>query len=472
MTFADYTALSVSDARILAQVDIGALNISWINCAAGVWYCSDDGLYPEVDPLLLEGFTAQTFGDIGSVTVDGLFLTSVASLAALLLPNQYYRDSINKKTYVILPNYDEPWIHNIFFGIVHGFSFDEYIPIGSSILYEGRLLGSPSISISRDPLFWGKIQYNFGGLDLINSDGEFDTFAQDNNVYGNETRFYFGYKQLNISDYARIYSGVMQDLNISEEEMQISISDKRIQLTKPIIYTCTAKNALDAIVEILQQSYNIQYNSTYYDTTAWTAAQALVPVITIGMKEEGSTIDLIEEICGSIFGLFIQLPDNRFSFKIVDTSTAAVVTIPNSDILNHHEYGYRVSEVISSVQVGYNKNWNSNYVSPYTFWTDTTQESAIWLKYKTYNQKKYFTLLTNLTNAQAFATKILAYAKDVHGIGNITVSMKYYAYGVADIINIYIDREKTTMLGMKKVEIISKTYNLKEATITFGYRIV
>jgi hypothetical protein len=474
LTFSEYINKSVSDSRILAQVDISSPNAQWINCGAGIWYCNFDGLYPEVDPLLLEGFTAQTqFTDIGSVLVDNIFQASTASLSALTgNSGYYYFDSVANSLYVCLPNFDEPWLHTITLGVIHGFSFDEFIPVGAASLYEGRLLGNPSVSQSRDPLFWGKLSYDFGGIELINSDAEYDTFAETNDVYGNEARIYFGYKQLNISDYARIYTGAIKTISVSEESMSIGLSDKRAQLTASIQYSCTSKNALDAIVEILSLAYNIQYNDIYYNTTNWTAARALVPVITIDMQDEGSVIDIIEDICASVFGLFLIESDNRFSFKIIDTSVSAETTIVHADILNSHEVSYDPSEVISSVKVGYNKDWDSDYVSPYTWYTDTSQESAIYLKYKTYNQGEYFTLLTNLTDATAFGTKILNYAKDVHGTGQITTGMKYYSYGVGSIVDIEIWREKQSMLGTKKCEIISKQYNLREASITFGYRIV
>ena len=474
MTLSEYNSRSVSDSRVLAQIDISKVNLQWICCGAGIWYCSFDGLYPEVDPLLLEGFTAQSqFTDIGSLLCDFIFQTAVTSVAELTNnPGSYYFDSVNNKIYICLPNFDEPWLHTIQLGVIHGFSFDEFVPIGAASLYEGRMLGSPSVSQSRDPLFLGKIQYDFGGIELINSDAAYDTFAETNDIYGNEARLYFGYKQLNISDYVRIHSGTIQDITISEETMAINFSDKRAQLTASIQYSCTSKNALDAIVEILNQSYNIQYNSIYYNTTDWALARALVPVITIDMQEEGSVIDLIEDICGSVFGLFLIEADNRFSFKIVDTSASSETTIAYQDILSSHSVTYDPSEVISSVRVGYNKDWDSDYVSPYTWYTDTSQESAIYAKYKTYNQVEYFTLLTNLTDATAFGTKILNYAKDVHGTGQITTGMKYYPYGVGDIVDIEIWREKQSMLGTKKCEIISKQYNLRESSITFGYRIV
>lgn len=473
MTFSEYAAKSVSDAMVLIQINIGNNNSQWINAGSGIWKMNMLNSYPEVDATLLDGFTAQAFGVVGSLTVDGILQTEAASLLALTGDTEaYYWDGATQTLYVCLVNYDEPSLHDVFLGIIWGYSFDEFIPMGSRQLFEGRLLGSPQISQSRDPLYWGKMQFAFGGVTLINADGAFDTFAQDNDAYGNETQIYFGYKQLDIADYIRIHTGVIQSIGVSEEEAQFNIADKRIQLTKPIQYVCTSLNALDAIVAILVASYGVQYNDTYFDTTAWDAASALVDVITIDMKQVGATIDVIEEICASVFGLFLILPDNRFSFKIVDTTASALTTIVAADILNHHSYNYDPSEVISSVKVGYDKNWDSDYVSPYTFVIDTSEEAAVFLKYKTYNQKTFYTLLTTASAASAFGTKVLTYAKDVHGIGDITVPMKYYSYGVADIVNAEINRETTTMLGTKKVEIISKRYNLRDANLTFWYRIV
>jgi hypothetical protein len=481
MTFAEYAAKSVSDARVLVQVDLGNLNTQWVNCGAGIWYCDFDNEYPEVGTAgswLLNGFSEQDFGEVASMIVDSVAQTSVASLGALTDETEaFYWDSGNRKIYVCLVNYDDPHIHNVMLGIAYGFSFDEFAPDNSSQFFEGRLLGSPVVSQSRDPLYWGKMQYSVGALSVINTDGKYDTFAQDNDVYGNEARVKFGYKQLPINDYVTIYTGTLQSIGVSEEELELGIIDKRAQLTKPIQYSCADKNALDAIVEILVSAYSVIFNETYFDTTAWNAAKASAPLVTINLKEAKPAIDIIEEICASTFGLFLVNPDNRYSFKIVDTTTSALTTIVHTDILNRHRITYDPAEVISSVRVGYDKNWESEYVSPYTFVTDTSEEAAAYLKYKTYNQKTFYTLLTNATAASAYATKILNYAKDVHGTGQLVVPMKYYGYNVADIVNAEITRETTPMLGsamtsVTKLEITSKAYNLRDGTITFGYRTV
>jgi hypothetical protein len=478
LTLSEYSTLSVSNPRVLVQIDLSSLNLQWVNAGAGIWYVNFDNLYPEVDSTLLSGFSAQTFGEIGSVYVDGIFQTKKTTLASLTdAVESFYFDRTNKELYVCLKNYDEPFIHDIHLGVIYGYSLKEFTPSASSILYEGRLTASPSVSISRDPLFFGKMQYNFSGISLVNADGYFDTFADTKNIYGNEARILFGYDELSIDDYITLYTGIIEDISISEETADFSVGDKRKQLSKSVTYTCSALNALSAIKELLVNEYNATYNSTYFDTTAWEAASALVPNITIDIAAGKAITDkpvneIIEDICGTVFGLFIIDSSNKFSFKIVDTSATASTTIQDIDILNYHTITYDPSEVISSTKVGYSKNWEEGYESPYTWLYDTTQENAVFLKYKTYNQKESFTMLINSADAQSFSDTILAYSKDVHGVGDIEVPMKYYDIDLGDIVNIEINRPATTMLGTKKCEIIGKTYNLSFPTITFTYRII
>jgi hypothetical protein len=486
MSLATNAQLSVSSPRVLVELDIGKLNLQWINAGAGIWYINFAGVYPEVGPPgddLLNGFTLQTFGDIGSVKVDAASQTKVASIAALTNATEsYYWDVVNQELWVCLINYDEPSLHTIALGVLYGYSFDEFTPIGQSSLYEGRLIGSPSVSIKRDPLFFGKIQFDFGGVSLINNDGFFDTFAQDNDVYGNEARLLLGYSDLDYSEYMKLFSGTIESINIGEDSIDVRISDKRKQLTKSITYSCSITNALDVIKDILVTNYGIVYSGTYFDMVAWVVAQAIVPDVTIDIGANKAitdipTIDLIQDICASVFGLFLTTVDGKYSFKIIDTTASASTTIYEYDILNKHSISYDPTEVISSTKVGYAKDWapsgGSVYDSPYTFLTDTSQEEDIFLKYKVYNQKQFNTVLITLANAQTFSNTVLAYSKDVHGVGEIEVPMKYYAIELGDIVDIELNRETTTMLGTKKCEIIGVKYNLSPLpTMSLGYRII
>lgn len=472
MTVADIINKPVTKPRILVQLDIGRFNFQWVNIGAGIWCLYIEADYPFVDSSLLDSFSVQTFTNIGSVTVDGILQTKSDTLLGITNQQGYwYYNSDDKALFVSLIHFDEPSLHDISIGIIYGYSFNEFTPVGDNQLYEGRLLTAPEISSSRDPLYWGKMAFDAGNISLINGDGELDTFAQDNDIYGNQARIYLGYDEIDIDDYLLLYTGLIETVSIGEDFVSIQLSDKRKQLTAPIQYSCTNLNALDAIVEILTAAYPVEYTSTFFDITAWEEASLLVPDITIDMQEQEPVIDVIQNICASIFGLFLITPEGKYSFKIVDTTASAETVINRYDIFNRHTINYDPSEVISSVKVGYAKDW-ATVQNPYTYLIDTSREEDIFLKYKTYNQKTFDTFLTSLSDAQDFSDTILDYAEEVHGKGNITVPMKYYTLDVGDLADIEIYREVQNLLGIKKSEIIRKSYDLDRALINFEYRFV
>jgi hypothetical protein len=321
MTFSELTNKSVSQPNILIEFDISRLNTQWINIGAGIWLVNFLNSYPFVDATLLSGFTAQTPIEIGSVQVDGILLTKVASLQLVTSTYMsFYYNTITKDLYLCIQNYDSPYLHGISVGLISGQSYKEFSPPGINQLYEGRLSGNPTITKKRDPLFFGRIAYEMGNIDLINSDGNFDTLGDSLDIYGNEARVKIGYEGMQYSDYFELYRGYIEKVGIAEDLITFSIGDKRKALSKKINYNCTDKNALDAIVEILTTAYDsISYNATYFDTTTWDALSIIAPKINIIMAtgETDSVISIIEKICTSVFGEFIVLNTGLFSFIFI-----------------------------------------------------------------------------------------------------------------------------------------------------------
>jgi len=321
MTFDQYTEKSVVPAIVLAELDVGKLNVQWVNNGAGIWCMNTDASYSWVDSTLLSGFTAQNFVNIGSVYSDGLFLSKVDTLAEVTtVDNSFYWDATGNTLYIRLENYDDPILHNIILGVVYGYSFKDINISGAEQIYEGRLTGNMVISASRDPMFFGRIAYTSGGFSLINGDGEFDTFADTNSIYGNEVRVLFGYSNLTYADFKTLSAAMVENVTVSAEEFALTIVDKRKQLTKEVNYSCTNKNALEAIEELLEVAYGYYYGSLYYDTDAWGYAKLYAPPITIQYDDTDAkekVINIIEEICASIFGVLTTDSQNRFSFKFI-----------------------------------------------------------------------------------------------------------------------------------------------------------
>ncbi len=193
MSFATEIEKSVSDPRVLIELDIGVVNTQWVNDGAGIWEYNFDASYPRVDDSLLDGFTAATIVNVGSVQSSGILLTQVLTLAEVGATAQtWFFDKAAASLHICFQSYDEPFIHDVYIGVIFGYSYDEFTPLGMIIpqLYEGRIISAPRISIARDPLFFGKLQYGGGAVVLNNMDGELDEFAQNNDIYGNPARVY------------------------------------------------------------------------------------------------------------------------------------------------------------------------------------------------------------------------------------------------------------------------------------------
>ena len=323
MTFDQIASKSVSPypALVIAELDIGKLNIQWVNYGAGIWAFNTDGMYSWVDSSLLSGFTAFDYANIGSVYVDGLFITQVYTLAEVTTVDHcFFWDRANNTLYIKIHGYDEPFIHKVIVGVTYGYSYSDISPEDSEQVYEARLKNEITINAERDPMFFGRIAYVSGNVDLINADGNFDSFPDENDIYGQEVRFLFGYSNLSFDDFKLLSRMLVENVSLDEESFSLSLVDKRKHLSKKVNYTCEEKNALDAIVELLEESYGYTYTSLYYNTTVWNELRKYAPNITIAYDDEDDkveVIEIIEEICTSIFGIFISDEYNRFSFKYI-----------------------------------------------------------------------------------------------------------------------------------------------------------
>jgi len=201
MTFSQTAKRNASHHRVVVEIDIGTANVQWVNNGAGIWTVDTNNVYSFVDATLLDGFTAQGFKPIGSVKVDGANLqlgTSIADLADT--PRAWYYDGANGTLYVTMPDFDEPSLHSVQIGQTYAYSRNSFRPTGGPVPVEGRLLNTPSVSESRDPLFYGRLQYNGTSVNLANGDGEFDTWGRDTDIYGNDCRVYVGFEDVAYSE--------------------------------------------------------------------------------------------------------------------------------------------------------------------------------------------------------------------------------------------------------------------------------
>ena len=421
--------------------------------------------------FFLTGFTAQGFRPIGSVKVDGASLqlgTSTADLADT--PRAWYFDGATLTLYVTMPNFDEPALHTVAIGQVFAFARGSFVPIDGPVPVEGRLVNTPSVSASRDPLFFGRLRFNGSSVVLQNGDGEFNTWGRDVDIYGNDCRILIGFEDLPYSEYLRVFTGFMQPLTVNEDTISIGIIDKRKQLSRPITYVTTNTNALTAIEEIISETQGFTFDSTFYDLTAWETARALVANVTINMQEPDDAINVIELIVSSVFGLFRTDADGLYTFKVVNGDDSIETLIQASDISNTHSIAYDPTAVVSSVRVGFNRDWVTTG-DQYTFFTDDTREQSVFNVYKTYNEREFLTVLIDEAAATTFATTILDYNDTVRGVETIIVPLENSNIVLGDQVGVVTQRGAQPMLGERKAEVVSVSYALDVPQMQLGIRL-
>lgn len=462
--FTEQIDKSVSNPHVLFEMNRTVHNDQWVNIGAGIWEVDFTASYPFVDdPDFLDGFTTVYAGGISQLKIDSAVASqqsSLVSLSSAAGPSWFY-DSGSRILYVRFPDSDEPWAYDAEIYFIYGYSFSPVAPSGALTLYDARLRTIPDLRKARDPLYFSRLTFEGGRVELINTDGEFDNAGELADIYGNVARILYGFDGMAYSDYVVLFTGYVGEAVITEDSFTLDVRDKRKQLTKYLAsYSCTAMNALDSIVDILTKGYtDIAYTSDYFDTTAWAAAKASAPNITMNWTTPKSVIALIEDVCVSVFGIFDTDINGKFTFRYVGGNHSYSGTIPKEDILSKHRIYYDPTEVISSVCIGYNRDW-ATVLDPYTRTYNDDYEAEVYEKYKTYNQQEFDTMLINLSDARSLAGTIISYTKDVHGTLDITVPMAYYGYEVGDDIYVEIHRDAQSMLGTKGCEILSKTYKL------------
>jgi len=362
-------------------------------------------------------------------------------------------------------------------GEVKGYTRKDFTPIGSAILYEGRLVSLFSIGRSRDPLTWGKLNYSSGSITLNNADGHFDSVARNDwfiGYYGSKVSIKFGYEELNVSNYITLWTGYISKMTLSPDQISIDVSESKKKLDEiDIQYSWVNINAMTVIQEAIILAYpSVTYDSTYFDTTTWSTISSLNILVSVDMAETKKALAVIEDVCSSIFGVFYMTAEDKYTMKLINPAATAVTTIVNSNILNVPDIDFDPSDVISSVRVYCDIDENLNTGRFSSIVEDITRVDYVSSTYGFLNSKEFITYLPGTTAAAAFAITFLDYSCDVHGTFSITTTMNYYTLEVGDTVNVELKRvNNVDYLNIIKCEILGKMYMLDAGKLKFDMRI-
>ena len=560
---------------ILFEMDITQGQDFWTTYAAGTWFVNFDVNYPSIDALFLNGLEAVEVNLIGSVIASDTRLNSVSSVSdCQTIESSFYYNSGTNDLYVHCPNHNDPDLFNMRIGVVFGYSMGSQDPFYNNSIYEDRIKSIPSINKQKGSLFFGQVSFDGGEVTLANEDSEFDEFAEDNEIFGNVARLFLGFEGLEYSEFSKIFTGYVENIEISNTEMKVDIQDKRKNLQRaiptafynqtdypdlkdknvnkpiPVCYgecdnisviclneeedpapanydflicdmqfhdainaitevrvegvvkavsassladatfslaaadytpgdkvTADIKgyedpsgnlieNALDIMADLFLNYYNLSFNSNFFNTAHWDKANALD--INLFINKQTKFIDIIVKICNSTRCIFLIEDDGRYSSRIFNSEGAVRYEINENEILDFFAIKYDMSKLISSVLIGYDKDWDED---EYLLLLDDSNESTVFNSFETYNQERFDTLLLNSSDAQTYADNILDIVAGVQKIITIKTTYKYIDAEIGDIVQVYIARPWAIHLNTAKGEIIGISKITDEGTLNLTIRV-
>ena len=247
MSFTVFKNKSVSQKTILVEIDLGQLGVRWTNHRPGVWEWQYVTEKTSIAHSYLRGSylfgsylrggisavgEADRFNDINSVSVDGVsYIKQTSRVNCVDTNKSFFYDLNTTKLYVHFDNFDEPFLHTIIVGILSGVSNRSIII--NNTRYEPLLQSIPTISKSKDSLYFGLVSFDGGSLTFNNTDGFFDSYV-NKFIFGQPVVIRYGGDDLAYSDYRVVFKGYIDKLDLNYEQCIINAVDNRKQLSRKI----------------------------------------------------------------------------------------------------------------------------------------------------------------------------------------------------------------------------------------------
>lgn len=231
------------------------------------------------------------------------------------------------------------------------------------------------------------------------------------------------------------------------------------------------EDPIDIIEDILFNYTTLFFDDSLFNIVDWNYVKSLsLPNINLYLEKQSTLIDIIVDICKSLFCSFIVQADGRYTLKIRDVEKEPVKTIYVSEHVDTFSLEESGDEYVSEAKIGYDKKYSED---EYTYYTNDELQSSLFSKYQLYSKKEFETLLVNESDALDYSKKIL----DIYGgysrTLTITTKTQHTDLELEDLIDVEIygyNNGEDEFYGSIRMEITSLEYNLNDFKITITGR--
>lgn len=292
----------------------------------------------------LADFWVTTFGapdesdssiiNIAQIIQDYLitYQAMLNSADVLTTPRSFYWDNGAQLLWVHIDHNASPDTSVIQQGRSYGFCDTQVIYL-DGIEFKPLLKSVPAIEQSQDFLNYDKLTLINGNAVLNNVGGELD-YLIDEPIHGNDTNIFYLEARVGVSDYsfeevARIASFYVEDYDMSQEEMVLSLQDKRkagdakfpAETFTVADYAYLADTYVNQIIPLafgtIRVSKAIPVNTNTTGTTTFRQALALTSLGTVQVK--------IADVWTTKTPTATDLPNGSFTLASADSRSGTTV---------------------------------------------------------------------------------------------------------------------------------------------------
>lgn len=225
-------------------------------------------------------------------------------------------------------------------------------------------------------------------------------------------------------------------------------------------------NGLDILKDILVNNFGLANNANNFDAFRWHTIRAFDSQLFL--NESKNIFESITPLVLSSLVNFVKEDSGQWAARIFYGSANTDQKILKSEIIGNPTLKFDTTKIITSVDVKYAKNYDTDKSLTYPYNVGEAALSA--LLNGVLKKGDYDTNLTTAANAQAFALKIMEIYGSIYAPFDIDTSFVSIEREIDDVCEVELSRPFAPEQGNWKCEILGVKKNIDKGTVTLTCR--
>lgn len=235
------------------------------------------------------------------------------------------------------------------------------------------------------------------------------------------------------------------------------------------------ENGLEVMRSIIFDVYSKSFISDFFDTATWSAFEATAYDVGYYLNKPKSVRKQMEELQDAQLGTFLYNQDLKFSFDNDDFDSYYSSDLDTYKLLGEQfrpNIKSDPKQVLNTFRIGYKKRWNISTKELSNIWVTNTsnQQNAI-ENYNSFVEKDFETLLTDVSDVTAYASRLLTYAGESIDTFRCVAPWEFKNIKAGEWLRVDLDLPNLNYLGVLQCQVQEVSPNVSNWTVNLSLRI-